>query len=67
MERVYQRSQKMLPAANRYLLIAETTRSLKGRLSKLRDLIGEHGFEIYSDEEKGEFIFIEARELRVIY
>ena len=43
-----------------YLLIAEKAILLKGRLSKLRDLIGEHGFEIYSDEEKGEFIFIEV-------
>ena len=63
----YIREAKRCLVTNGYLLIAETTRSLKGRLSKLRDLIGEHGFEIYSDEEKGEFIFIEARELRVIY
>ena len=36
---------------------------LKGRLSKLRDIIKKEGFEIYSDEEKGDFTFIEAREL----
>ena len=59
----YIREAKRCLATNGYLLIAETTRSLKGRLSKLRDLIREHGFEIYSDEEKGEFTFIEAREL----
>ena len=52
-------------ATNGYLLIAETTKSLnaKGRLSKLRDAIKEHGYEIYTDEEKGDFTFIEAREL----
>jgi hypothetical protein len=42
---------------------AETTKSLKGRLSNLRDAIKEQGFEIYSDEERGDFTFIEAREL----
>jgi hypothetical protein len=31
------------------------------RLSKLRDVLKEQGFEIYSDEEKGDFTFIEAR------
>jgi superfamily II DNA or RNA helicase len=50
-------------ATNGYLLIAETTKSLKGRLSKLRDIIKQQGFEIYEDEERGDFTFIEAREL----
>jgi superfamily II DNA or RNA helicase len=50
-------------ATNGYLLIAETTKSLKGRLSKLRDVLIEQGFEIYTDEERGDFTFIEAREL----
>ena len=50
-------------ATNGYLLIAETTKSLKGRLSKLRDVLREQDFEMYSDEEKGDFTFIEAREL----
>ena len=50
-------------ATNGYLLIAETTKSLKGRLSKLRDVLREQGFEIYTDEERGDFTFIEAREL----
>jgi ubiquinone/menaquinone biosynthesis C-methylase UbiE len=45
------------------LIIAETTKSLKGRLSKLRDVIKVEGFETYSDEGRGDFIFIEAREL----
>ena len=49
-------------AANGYLLIAETTKSLKGRLSKLRDVIKEKGFEIYTDEERGDFTFIKTRD-----
>ena len=50
-------------ATNGYLLIAETTKSMKGRLSKLRDIIKGQGFEIYAEEERGEFTFIEARVL----
>jgi superfamily II DNA or RNA helicase len=50
-------------ATNGYLLIVETTKSLKGRLSKLRDVLREQGFEIYTDEERGDFTVIEAREL----
>lgn len=38
-------------------------KSLKGRLSKLRDIIKEKGFEIYTDEQRGNFTFIEDREL----
>jgi hypothetical protein len=53
-------------ATNGYLLIAETTKSLKGRLSKLRDVLREQGFEIYTDEERGDFTFIETRELASI-
>jgi hypothetical protein len=56
----YIKEAKRLPATNGYLLIAETTKSFKGRLSKLRDVLIEQGFEIYTDED---FIFIEAREL----
>lgn len=48
-------------ATNGYLLIAETTKSIKGRLSNLRDVITTLGFEIYTDEERGDFTFIEAR------
>jgi hypothetical protein len=48
---------------NGILIIAETTKSLKGRLSKLRDVIKAEGFETYLDEERGDFTFIEAREL----
>ena len=45
------------------MIIAETTKSLRGRLSNLRDEIQKQGFDIYSDEERGDFTFIEAREL----
>jgi len=45
------------------LLIAETTKSMRGRLSNIRDKIKQQGFEIYEDEERGGFTFIEAREL----
>lgn len=38
-------------------------KSIKGRLSNIRDLIKRQGFEIYVDEERGDFTFIEAREL----
>jgi hypothetical protein len=45
-------------------MIVETTKSLiKGRLSNLRQIVKDQGFEIYSDEERGDFTFIEAREL----
>jgi hypothetical protein len=36
---------------------------VKGRLSNLRQIVKEQGFEIYSDEERGDFTFIEAREI----
>jgi ubiquinone/menaquinone biosynthesis C-methylase UbiE len=48
---------------NGILIIAETTKSLKGRLSNLRDEIQKQGFDIYSDDERGDFTLIEAREL----
>jgi Hypothetical methyltransferase/Helicase conserved C-terminal domain len=50
-------------ATGGYLLIADTTKSLDKRLSKIKEVIKKQGFEIYSDEEKGDFTFIEAREL----
>jgi ubiquinone/menaquinone biosynthesis C-methylase UbiE len=59
----YIQEAKRCLATNGYLLIAETTKSLSGRLSKLRDILKQKGFEIDSDEEKGDFTFIEAREL----
>lgn len=50
---------------NGTLIIAETTKSLspEGRLSRLREVITQQGFQIYNDEQKGDFMFIEAREL----
>jgi superfamily II DNA or RNA helicase len=54
-------------AKNELLFIAETTSSLSARLAELRNVIKEQGFEIYSDEERGDFTFIEARKLRVEY
>jgi ubiquinone/menaquinone biosynthesis C-methylase UbiE len=48
---------------NGILIIAETTKSMKGRLSNLRDETQKQGFDIYSDEERGDFTFIEAMEL----
>jgi hypothetical protein len=32
-------------------------------LTKLREVLRDEGFEIYTDEKKGDFTFIEAREL----
>ena len=48
-------------AINGYLFISETTNSLKGRLTGLRDILKENGFEIYNDYENDLFTFIEAR------
>jgi ribosomal RNA-processing protein 8 len=45
------------------LFIVETTKSLSGRLYNLREILEEQGFEKYSDEEKGDFTFIEVRKL----
>jgi hypothetical protein len=36
---------------------------MKGRLSNLRDVVKAEGFEIYTNEERGHFTFIEARDL----
>jgi hypothetical protein len=52
---------KRCVAKNGLLFIAETTNSLNARLSKLRNVIRDQSFEIYSDEERGDFTFIEAR------
>jgi len=45
------------------LFISETTNSLSKRLKNLRSVLQENGFEIYLDEEIGNFTFIEARKL----
>jgi hypothetical protein len=36
---------------------------LSARLSDLRNVITGQGFEIYADEERGDFTFIDARKL----
>jgi Hypothetical methyltransferase len=59
----YIKEAKRCLVTNGILMIAETTKSLKGRLSKLRDVIKAEGFDIYPDEERGDFTLIEAREL----
>jgi superfamily II DNA or RNA helicase len=48
---------------NGFLFIAETTKSLRARLSELRNVIKDNGFQIYEDEEIGDFTFIQARKL----
>lgn len=48
---------------NGYLFISETTNSLSKRLETLRDEIKKLGFEIYKDDEIGNFTFIEARKI----
>ena len=45
-------------AKNGQLFIAETTKSRSGRLSRLRKIIKERGFEIYSGEERGDFTLL---------
>jgi superfamily II DNA or RNA helicase len=50
-------------ATNGYLFISETTNALQGRLSSLRDVLRQEGFEIYEDNELGNFTFIESRKL----
>ena len=47
--------------SNGYLFISETTKSLENRLSNLRQVVNDNGFEIYKDEKIGPFTFIEAR------
>ena len=59
----YIKEAKRCLVTNGILMIGETTKSMKGRLSNLRDVIKAEGFETYSDEERGDFTFIEAREL----
>jgi cyclopropane fatty-acyl-phospholipid synthase-like methyltransferase len=63
--REYFKEAKRCLATNGYLLIAEITKSLaeNGRLFNLRDVLRDEGFEIYQDQEGGDFTFIEARQL----
>jgi hypothetical protein len=48
---------------NLSIILQSLIHSLKGRLSNLRFEIQKQGFDLYSDEERGDFTFIEAREL----
>jgi SAM-dependent methyltransferase len=43
------------------LFIAETTKQMSARLSELRNVIKEQGFEIYNEDIKGPFTFIDAK------
>jgi F0F1-type ATP synthase beta subunit len=44
----------------RYLLVANTTKAFVKRLVNLKDVISKYGLEIFSEEQKGDFTFIEA-------
>jgi hypothetical protein len=48
-----------------YLMMAQTSRELNEgeRLHSLRDIIRKEGFEIYSEEQRGDFTFIEATKI----
>jgi ubiquinone/menaquinone biosynthesis C-methylase UbiE len=48
---------------NGIIMIGETTKQIKERLSTLMDELIKLGFDINKDEQKGEFTFIEARKL----
>jgi hypothetical protein len=45
------------------LMIAETTKSSSARLSTLKDEITKQGFKINSENQEGNFTFIEAMKL----
>ena len=49
----YIHESKRCLVTNGILIIAETTKSLRGRLCNLRDEIQKQGFDIYTDEERG--------------
>jgi hypothetical protein len=61
--RDYIMEEKRCLAKNGLLFVVETTRSLGARLSEFRNIITDQAFEIYSDEEKGDYTFIEARKI----
>jgi hypothetical protein len=66
----YVKEAKRCLADNGYLMIAETTRSLsysgslygneEGRLYQLKNELEKEGFELLSEEQRGDFTFIEA-------
>jgi ubiquinone/menaquinone biosynthesis C-methylase UbiE len=57
----YIKEAKRCLVTNGILIIAETTKSMKGRLSKLRDIIKGEGFEIYILRKKGETLHLLMR------
>ena len=59
----YIKEAKRCLAQEGLLFITETTNSLDNRLARLRDVIKENRFEIYSDEAIDKFTFFEARKL----
>jgi ubiquinone/menaquinone biosynthesis C-methylase UbiE len=59
----YIKEAKRCLVTNGILIIAETAKSLKGRLSNLIYEIQKQGFDMYSDKKNGNFTFIESREL----
>jgi superfamily II DNA or RNA helicase len=66
----YIREARRCLAEKGYLMIAETSRSLsdrgslygneEGRLHDLKNIVGKEGFEILSEEQRGDFTFITA-------
>jgi hypothetical protein len=44
-------------------MVAETTKSLTATLTGLKDEIINHGFEIRSEKQEGDFTFIDAMKL----
>jgi len=58
----YIKEAKRCLATNGYLLIVETTKSTKGRLSRLSEVIQKQGFEIYN-EERGDFTFYRSQRI----
>ena len=50
-------------AVNGYLFISETTKAMENRLSELKNVLHMEGFEIYRDEQRGDFTFLESRKL----
>lgn len=59
----YIREARRCLAINGCLFISETTNALQGRLASLREVLKEHGFEIYEDNENTSFTFIESRKI----
>lgn len=59
----YIREAKRCLATNGFLFISETTNALKVRLSGMKEVLSENGFEVYDDYENDHFTFVEARKI----